>query len=65
MCGESITAVHGGCVGSAGFAEVLCTTYSGQILHFTGSSKTTDISLGCQPCETKNREILWSKNREK
>ena len=29
-CAESITAVQGGNVGSAGFAEVFCSTYAGQ-----------------------------------
>ena len=33
-CGESVTAVQGGCVGSAEFAEVLCCTYGGQGLCF-------------------------------
>jgi len=42
-CGESVTAVQGGCVGSAGFAEVLCCTYGGWNQHFC--HKNTNISV--------------------
>lgn len=33
-CGESVTSIYGGVVGSAGYDELLVTTYTGKTLYY-------------------------------